>query len=52
MKSEKGFLLLEVMIALLILGVGLLGIAGMMTVGVRANADAAVYLQTFLDTFS
>ena len=41
MKSEKGFSLLEVMIALLILGVGLLGIAGMMTVGVRVNADAA-----------
>ena len=41
MKSEKGFSLLEVMIALLILSVGLLGIAGMMTVGVRTNANAA-----------
>ena len=41
MKSEKGFSLLEVMIALLILAVGLLGIAGMMTVGIRTNADAA-----------
>jgi len=41
MKREKGFGLLEVVIALLILAIGLLGVAGMITVGVRTNAEAA-----------
>ena len=41
MKSQKGFSLLEIIISMLILAVGLLGVAGMMTAGIRANADAA-----------
>ncbi len=41
MKGTKGFSLLEVMVALLILAIGLLAVAGMMTVGIRTNADAA-----------
>ncbi len=41
MKSQKGFSLLEVIISMLILAVGLLGVAGLMTVGIRTNADAA-----------
>jgi type IV pilus modification protein PilV len=40
MKKQKGFTLLEVMIGLVILAVGLLGVANMATMSIRANANA------------
>jgi type IV pilus assembly protein PilV len=36
-KSEQGFTLLEVLVAVLVFSFGLLGIAGMMTISVRNN---------------
>ncbi len=36
-KSEKGFTLIEVLVAVLVFSFGLLGIAGMMTISVRNN---------------
>ncbi len=41
MKSEKGFSLLEVMIALLIMAVGLLGVGAMMASAIQTNAQAS-----------
>ncbi|RKZ99283.1 MAG: type IV pilus modification protein PilV [Gammaproteobacteria bacterium] len=38
--KQKGFMLIEAMIALMILSVGLLGIAGMQLLGLRMNYDA------------
>ena len=40
MKNQKGFSLLEVMLGLVILAIGLLGMAGLTTTSVRANANA------------
>ncbi len=40
MKNQKGFSLLEVVIGLVILAVGLLGVAGMTTTSVRVNGQA------------
>lgn len=40
LKNRNGFTLIEVMVALLILAIGLLGTAGMTIVGIRANANA------------
>jgi type IV pilus assembly protein PilV len=39
--SSKGFTLLETLVALIVLSVGLLGVAGMQIVGLRANMSAA-----------
>jgi len=39
-KSQKGFTLLEVLIALLVLSVGLLGLAGLQLTGLRNNHSA------------
>lgn len=39
-RGAKGFTLLEVLIAVVILGVGLLGLAGLMMVSVRTNQSA------------
>ncbi len=41
MKNEKGFSLMEVMIALVIMAVGLLGIGTMMASAVQTNAQAS-----------
>jgi type IV pilus assembly protein PilV len=43
-KNEKGFTLLEVLVAVLVFSFGLLGIAGMMTISVRNNHNG--YLRT------
>jgi len=40
MKRQVGFSLLEVMIGLLILSIGMLGIAAMTTTSIRTNANA------------
>ncbi len=40
MKNQKGFSLLEIMIGLVILAIGLLGVAGLTTTSVRVNANA------------
>lgn len=46
---ERGFTLLEALVAMLILAVGLLGLAGLQTQGLRFNTDAYVRSQaTFL----
>ncbi len=41
MKNGKGFSLLEVRIALLIMAIGLLGVAAMMTSAIQTNAQAS-----------
>lgn len=40
MKGESGFTLMEVLIAVLVLSIGVLGLAGLQTVGVRVNNSA------------
>jgi type IV pilus assembly protein PilV len=40
-RADKGFTLLEAMVALVVLSIGLLGVAGMQMVGLRANLSAA-----------
>lgn len=44
-RGEGGFTLIEVLVALLILAIGLLGLAALQTQGVRFNHDAAVRSQ-------
>ena len=39
-RREGGFTLLEALVALLVLSIGLLGIAGLMVQGLRYNQDA------------
>ena len=40
MKTNSGFTLIEVLIAMLVLAVGLLGLAGMQATGIRNNLSA------------
>lgn len=40
MKTMKGFTLIEVMVGLLILAIGLLGMANMTAVGIKTNANS------------
>ncbi len=48
-QGPRGFTLLEVLVALLVLGIGLLGLAGLQIQGLRFNHDAYVRSQaTFL----
>ncbi len=57
MNNEKGFSLMEVMIALLILAVGLLGVAGLMTMTIKTNAygnhltEASTFAQAKMEEF-
>ena len=57
MKNEKGFSLMEVMIALLILAVGLLAVAGLMTMTIKTNAygnhltEASTFAQAKMEEF-
>jgi type IV pilus assembly protein PilV len=39
--AEKGFTLIEALVALLVLSIGLLGVAGLQMVGLRGNLSAA-----------
>jgi type IV pilus assembly protein PilV len=48
MKPANGFTLLEVMVALLILSVGLLGLAGLQIAGLRSNQNSYYRLQATL----
>jgi type IV pilus assembly protein PilV len=48
MKPAGGFTLLEVMVALLILSVGLLGLAGLQIAGLRSNQNSYYRLQATL----
>ena len=45
-KREKGFTLLEVLIALIIISIGLLGLAALQASGLKFNHDAYVRTQT------
>lgn len=47
-RSIRGFTLLEVLIALLIFSLGLLGMAGLLTVSVKTNHSAYLRTQAFL----
>ncbi|MCQ8127272.1 type IV pilus modification protein PilV [Methylomonas rivi] len=40
MKTHKGFTLIEVLVAVIILAIGLLGLAGIQTVGLKNNQSA------------
>jgi type IV pilus assembly protein PilV len=50
-RSQSGFTLLEVLIALLILAVGLLGLAALHTVGLRSNHSAYQRTQATILTY-
>jgi type IV pilus assembly protein PilV len=47
-RTTRGFTLLEVLIALLIFSLGLLGMAGLLTVSVKTNHSAYLRTQAFL----
>ena len=49
MDNSKGFSLVEIMVALLILSIGLLGVAGLQTAGLRENHNAYLRSQAALD---
>ncbi len=57
MRNEKGFSLLEVMIGLLILAVGLLAVAGLVTMTIKTNAygnhltEASTFAQAKMEEF-
>lgn len=40
MKTQKGFTLIEVLVAMVVLALGLLGLAGMQATGLKNNQDA------------
>jgi len=50
--SQKGFTLLEVMISLVILSVGLLGVAGLQSLGLQMNSDAMQRTQANMLSYS
>lgn len=49
MDHIRGFSLVEIMVALLILSIGLLGVAGLQTAGLRENQNAYLRSQAVLD---
>ncbi|GAB6067345.1 hypothetical protein JCM13664_06630 [Methylothermus subterraneus] len=48
MKRETGFTLLEILIAVLVLAIGLLGLAGLQTTGLHSNHSASLRTQATL----
>lgn len=50
-KTQRGFTLLEILIALLILSVGLLGLAGLQVNGLRSNQDSFYLTQAMAQAY-
>ncbi len=51
LKNDQGFTLLEVLIALLVLSIGLLGLAALQTTGLRSNQMASMRTQATQVTY-
>lgn len=50
-RSQRGFSLIEVMVALLVLAIGLLGLAGLQTLGLKFNTQSYQRTQAVLNAY-